>query len=91
MTEGEVLLVLARIARRRGKPGDWLRAVELLGRHMGMFREQGEHEGASFAEIILAAQRWREAITINVIDPLAADGSSVPPEDHEWITPLKLR
>ena len=41
MSEAEVLRVLARISRR-GKPSDRLRAAELIGRHMGMFRERDE-------------------------------------------------
>ncbi len=57
ITEAEVLRVLARIART-GKPGDRLRAAELLGRHMGMFREQGNDEpGVSLADLILRAGR----------------------------------
>jgi hypothetical protein len=39
MTAEEVLRVLARIART-GKPRDRLRAAELLGRQMGMFRRR---------------------------------------------------
>ena len=41
MTEDEVLRVLARIARH-GKPGDRLRAAELIGRRLGMFSEKNE-------------------------------------------------
>ena len=55
MAEAEVLRVLGRIART-GKPGDRLRAAELLGRHIGMFREQGER-GQSMADLVLAASR----------------------------------
>jgi len=42
LTEDEVLRVLARIART-GKPGDRLRAAELIGKELGMFREEGHH------------------------------------------------
>jgi hypothetical protein len=60
MAEEEVLRVLARIART-GKPGDRLRAAELIGKQLGMFRDAGERDGAkSFAEMVLAAQRKRE-------------------------------
>jgi hypothetical protein len=60
MAEEEVLRVLARIART-GKPGDRLRAAELIGKQLGMFRDTGERDGAqSFAEMVLAAQRKRE-------------------------------
>src|SRR6266853_282818 len=38
MAEEEVLRVLARIART-GKPGDRLRAAELIGKQLGMFRD----------------------------------------------------
>jgi hypothetical protein len=43
MGEGQVLRVLARIART-GKPGDRLRAAELIGRQLGMFRESKASE-----------------------------------------------
>jgi hypothetical protein len=66
MTEAEVLGVLARIART-GKPGDRLRAVELIGRHMGMFREKTPDPGTSFADLILAASRKRELRAVDVV------------------------
>jgi hypothetical protein len=60
MAEEEVLLVLAKIART-GRPGDRLRAAELIGKQLGMFREAGEGDRAmSYAELVLAAQRQRE-------------------------------
>src|SRR5439155_17276104 len=40
MTEDEVMRVLARIARS-GKPSDRLRAAELIGKQLGMFRDKG--------------------------------------------------
>src|SRR5512141_2777555 len=45
MAEEEVLLVLARIART-GRPGDRLRAAELIGKHLGMFRDPGQPDSA---------------------------------------------
>ena len=52
--------MLARIART-GRPGDRLRAAELIGRQLGMFRDAGqESAAATFAELVLAAQRMRE-------------------------------
>jgi hypothetical protein len=44
MAEEEVLRVLARIART-GKPGDRLRAAELIGKQLGLFRDAGERDG----------------------------------------------
>ena len=41
MTVPEVMRVLARIART-GKPGDRLRAAELIGRQLGMFKDGPE-------------------------------------------------
>ena len=37
MDEAGVLRVIA----RTGKPGNRLRAVELIGKHLGMFRDEG--------------------------------------------------
>jgi hypothetical protein len=60
MAEDEVLRVLARIART-GKPADRLRAAELIGKQLGMFRDAGQADAAmSYAELVLAAQRKRE-------------------------------
>src|SRR5690242_409192 len=39
--ERDVLRVLARIART-GKPGNRLRAAELIGKQLGMFREEAQ-------------------------------------------------
>lgn len=39
ITEAEMMRLLAGIARR-GKPGDRLRAIEMLGRQMGLFRDK---------------------------------------------------
>jgi hypothetical protein len=55
--EQDVLRVLARIART-GKPGDRLRAAELIGKQLGMFREEAQR-GATFEEIVLEAERLR--------------------------------
>ena len=52
----DVMRVLARIAKT-GKPGDRLRAAELIGRQLGMFREKEGEPGRSFADLVLAAQR----------------------------------
>jgi hypothetical protein len=41
ITEAEMMRLLAGIARR-GRPGDRLRAIELLGKQMGLFSEKGE-------------------------------------------------
>src|SRR4051812_13343893 len=57
MAEDEVLRVLARIART-GKPGDRLRAAELIGKQLGMFREETQH-GPTLEEIVLEAERLR--------------------------------
>jgi hypothetical protein len=63
MAEEEILLVLAKIART-GRPGDRLRAAELIGKHLGMFRDPGQPDsGMTFAELVLAAQRQRELPT----------------------------
>jgi hypothetical protein len=51
MTEAEVLRVLASIARR-GKPSDRLRAAELIGRQLGMFREVAEHGGLTLEQLV---------------------------------------
>ena len=58
--EAEVLQVLARIART-GKASDRLRAAELIGRQLGMFRDKPPGGEATFAELVLRAQRRREA------------------------------
>jgi hypothetical protein len=55
--EQDVLRVLARIART-GKPGDRLRAAELIGKQLGMFREEAQR-GASLEELVLEAERLR--------------------------------
>ena len=39
ITEAEMMRLLARIART-GKPGDRLRAIEMLGKQMGLFRDK---------------------------------------------------
>ncbi len=52
MTEAEVLRVLASIARR-GKPSDRLRAAELIGRQLGMFREESrEGKGLTLEQLV---------------------------------------
>ena len=63
MTEAEVLRVLARIART-GKPVDRLRAAELLGRQLGMFRDQaqaGRIEGSRWKIWCPGAVPWERA------------------------------
>jgi hypothetical protein len=59
VTEDEVLRVLARIART-GRAGDRLRAAELIGKQLGMFRQEGER-GATFEELVLGAERLRKS------------------------------
>jgi hypothetical protein len=54
-----------RIARS-GKPSDRLRAAELIGKHLGMFRDLGPGGGATLEELVL----------IEVVDPYAK-----PPEE----------
>jgi hypothetical protein len=68
--EEEVLRVLARIART-GRPADWLRAAELIGRRLGMFGDRAEalvqmenlsdEERAFRIEAILERARARRA------------------------------
>jgi hypothetical protein len=74
MTEDEVLRVLARIDRT-GKPSDRLRAAELVGRQLGMFRDAGTGGGATLEEMVLAADRRHRLLprgaTIEVVDPYA--------------------
>jgi hypothetical protein len=73
MAEEEVMRVLARIART-GKPGDRLRAAELIGKQRGMFRDAGERDGAmSYAELVLAAQRKRELPAASEVVELHAE------------------
>jgi hypothetical protein len=73
MAEEEVLRVLARIART-GKPGDRLRAAEMIGKQLGLFRDVGERDGAkSYAELVLAAQRKRELPAANEVVDLHAE------------------
>jgi hypothetical protein len=71
--EEDVLRVLARIART-GKPGDRLRAAELIGKQLGMFRD-GDRPGSgmSFAELVLAASRKRELPAASEVVDLSAD------------------
>jgi hypothetical protein len=57
LAEQDVLRVLARIART-GKPGDRLRAAELIGKQLGMFREEAQR-GPTLEEIVLEAERLR--------------------------------
>jgi hypothetical protein len=79
MAEEEVLRVLARIART-GKPGDRLRAAELIGKQLGLFRDVGERDGArNFAELVLAAQRKRELPAASEVVDLHAER----PKDDE--------
>lgn len=74
MTEDEVMRVLARIARC-GKPSDRLRAAELIGKQLGMFRDKGPGGGATLEDLVLAADRRfrlpKPAVTIEVVDPYA--------------------
>jgi hypothetical protein len=82
MTEDEVLRVLARIART-GKPADRLRAAELIGKQLGMFRESAER-GMTLEELITDALRDGRrlpagAVTFNMMDPYA----EAPQEESE--------
>ena len=80
LSEAEVLRVLARIARR-GRAGDRLRAAELIGKHLGMFREKAAGEGMSLADLVPESGRRRQlpAVTIEVVDPYA----QLPEAGHE--------
>lgn len=55
--EEGVLRVLARIART-GKAADRLRAAELIGKQLGMFREEAQR-GPTLEEVVLEAERLR--------------------------------
>jgi hypothetical protein len=67
MDEAGVLRVLARIART-GKPGDRLRAAELIGKHLGMFRDEGPGEGVSLTDLILrAGRKTLQPVTVEVV------------------------
>jgi len=57
LTEEDVLL--ARIART-GKPGDRLRAAELVGKQLGMFREEARR-GPTLEEMVLEAGSLRRS------------------------------
>ena len=61
VSEVELRRILRQIALSpASKPADRLRAVELLGKAMGMFDEVQDRR-PSFADLVLAAQRLREA------------------------------
>jgi hypothetical protein len=69
----DVLRVLAWIART-GKPGDRLRAAELIGKQLGLFRDDSHSDAPmSFAEMVLAAQRKREVPAANEVIDLYAE------------------
>jgi hypothetical protein len=75
LTEEDVLRILARIART-GKPGDRLRAAELVGKQLGMFREEARR-GPTLEEMVLEAARLRRSRL------LAAPGSNVAAENAD--------
>jgi hypothetical protein len=56
VTQDEVPRVLARIART-GKAGDRLRAAELIGKQLGMFRQQEGDRGPTLEEMIRSSVR----------------------------------
>jgi hypothetical protein len=74
MSQDEVLRVLSRIART-GKPADRLRAVELLGRQMGMFRENGSDDRVAPRDSEGTVERLRQLILRRVA---AANGEVSP-------------
>lgn len=73
MTEAEVMRVLAGIARR-GKPADRLRAAELLGRQLGMFREQVEGRCLTLEDLMPKSKYLRKSPTADA--EIVAEGSS---------------
>jgi hypothetical protein len=75
LTEEDVLRILARIART-GKPGDRLRAAELVGKQLGMFREEARR-GPTLEEMVLEADRLRRSRL------LAAPGINVAAENAD--------
>ena len=60
ITEAEMIRLLAGIARR-GKPGDRLRAIEMLGKQMGLFREKAEPPDPQLREKLMAKLMQRLA------------------------------
>jgi hypothetical protein len=58
MKEDEVMEIFAQVART-GKTPDRLRAAELIGKLLGMFRDSSESSGTSLADLILRAGRPR--------------------------------
>ena len=50
ITQDRVLNEIASIAFKDGKPSDKLKALELLGRHMGMFKDKVEVSGLDTAK-----------------------------------------
>ena len=73
MTVTGVMRVLARIART-GKPGDRLRAAELLGRQLGMFREQVEGRCLTLEDLMPKSKYLRRSPTADA--EIVAEGSS---------------
>ena len=63
MTEPEMMRLLARIART-GKPGDRLRAIEMIGKQMGLFREKTQEENPE--------PNARETLIAKIMQRLAA-------------------
>jgi hypothetical protein len=58
MTEDEVMQVLRRIARS-GKPTDRLRAAELIGKQLGMFRDKEPGGEVTLEDLVPAAGQGR--------------------------------
>jgi hypothetical protein len=71
LAEDDVIRVLARIART-GKPGDRLPAAELIGKHLGPFKEEAER-GVSFAELVADACQEPELSPDPSSEPREAD------------------
>jgi hypothetical protein len=68
ISQDEVLRVLAHIAGT-GKPSDRLRAAELLGKHMGMFREEQDGRGVTLEHLVHGRRLPAGSVTIEVVDP----------------------
>jgi hypothetical protein len=73
VTQDEVLRVLARIART-GRAGDRLRAAELIGKQLGMFRQQEGDRGPTLEEMILEADRMSRERSGQPADGDVGDG-----------------
>ena len=81
LTEEDVLRILALIART-GKPGDRLRAAELVGKQLGMFREDARR-GPTLEEMVLEADRLRRSRLLaapGINAPENADSNGMEPQ-----------